>query len=125
MLIVSNAMLMSNAIMIVRFIELFWLKPVAMVLFICVCEMVAFEALLCEVYIYIYIYISSFYSPFSDKVGILFVVYGNNVFSNVFERSEMGLYDVPMFMSLLGFGVGMVFANFHVCGMALLFRAIL
>ena len=26
----------------------------------------------------------------------------------------MGLYDVPMFMSLFGFGIGMMFANFHV-----------
>ena len=32
------------------------------------------------------------------------------------ERSEMGLYDVPMFMSLFGFGIGigMMFARFHV-----------
>ena len=29
------------------------------------------------------------------------------------ERSEMGLYDVPMFMSLFGCGIGM-FASFHV-----------
>ena len=29
----------------------------------------------------------------------------------------MGLYDVPMFMSLFGFGIGMMFASFHVCGM--------
>ena len=27
---------------------------------------------------------------------------------------EMGLYDVPMFMSLFGFGFGMMFASFHV-----------
>ena len=26
----------------------------------------------------------------------------------------MGLYDVPMFMSLLGFGIDMMFASFHV-----------
>ena len=37
--------------------------------------------------------------------GILFVMYGSSVFSIVFaitEGSEMGLYDVPMFMSLFG-----------------------
>ena len=37
---------------------------------------------------------------------MLFVMYGSSVFSSVFaitERSEKGLYDVPMFMSLLGF----------------------
>ena len=58
--------------------------------------MVAFEAMLC---------------------GMLFVMYGSSVFSSVFiitERSEMGLYDVPMFMSLFGFGIGMMFASFHV-----------
>ena len=45
------------------------------------------------------------------------VMYGNCVFSSVFaitERSEMGLYDVHMFMSLFGFGIGMMFASFHV-----------
>ena len=29
-------------------------------------------------------------------------------------RSEMGLHEVLMFMSLLGFGVGIMFVNFHV-----------
>ena len=33
----------------------------------------------------------------------------------------MGLYDVLMVMSLFGFGIGMIFAIFHVCGMMLLF----
>ena len=28
--------------------------------------------------------------------------------------SEICLYDVPMFMSLFGFGIGMMFATFHV-----------
>ena len=30
------------------------------------------------------------------------------------ERIEMGLYDVTMFMYLFGFGIGMMFASFHV-----------
>ena len=46
------------------------------------------------------------------------VVYGVGVCVNVCgvitERSEMGLYDVHMFMSLFGFGIGMMFASFHV-----------
>ena len=49
--------------------------------------------------------------------GMLFVMYGSSVFSSVLaitERSEMGLYDVPMFMSLVGFGISMMFASFHV-----------
>ena len=37
----------------------------------------------------------------------------------------MGLYDVPMFISLLGFGMGIKFANFQVCRIMLLFSAIL
>ena len=48
---------------------------------------------------------------------MLFVMYGSSVFSSVFaitERSDMGLYDGPMFMSLSGFGIGMMFASFHV-----------
>ena len=60
--------------------------------------------------------------------GMLFVMYGSSVFSSVFaitERSEMGLYDVPMFMSLFGFGIGMMFASFHVWWMMLLFSDIL
>ena len=47
---------------------------------------------------------------------MLFVMYGICVFSSVVaitERSEMG-HDVPMFMSLFGFGIGMIFASFHV-----------
>ena len=36
----------------------------------------------------------------------------------------MGLYEVPLSMSLLGFGMGTMLANFHMCGMMLLFRTI-
>ena len=53
---------------------------------------------------------------------------GISVFSSVFaitERNEMGLYDVHMFMSLLGFGIAMMFANSHVGGMMFLFSAML
>ena len=37
----------------------------------------------------------------------------------------MGLYGVPLFMSLLGFGIGMMFASFHMLGMRLLFSEML
>ena len=30
------------------------------------------------------------------------------------ERRGMGLYEVPLSVSLLGFGIGTVLANFHV-----------
>ena len=47
---------------------------------------------------------------------MLFVMYGSSVFSSVLLtlREVMGLYDMPMFISLLGFGSGMLFASFHV-----------
>ena len=48
------------------------------------------------------------------------------LFSSVFaftERSDMSLYDVPMSMSLLGFRIGTMLANFHICGIMLLLRA--
>ena len=30
------------------------------------------------------------------------------------ERRDMGLYQVPLSVSLLGFGIGTMLANFHV-----------
>ena len=32
----------------------------------------------------------------------------------VTERRDMGLYEVPLFVPLLGFGIGAMLANFHV-----------
>ena len=103
MFTVSNAFLMSSATIIVRSGGLFRLKPVAMVLFI-LCSSVLVELLLLK-------------PCCVEMCGMLFVMYGSSVFSSVFaitEKSKMGLYDVPMFMSLFGFGIGMMFASFHV-----------
>ena len=36
------------------------------------------------------------------------------------ERRDMGMYAVPLSMSLLGFGMGTMLANFHMCGIMLL-----
>ena len=36
----------------------------------------------------------------------------------------MGLYEVPLYMSLLGFGMGTMFANFHMYGSRFLLRAV-
>ena len=33
----------------------------------------------------------------------------------------MGLYEVPLSMSLLDLGMGTMFANFHMCGIMLVF----
>ena len=36
----------------------------------------------------------------------------------------MGLYEVHLSMSLLGFGIGIMLANFHMCGIMLVLRAV-
>ena len=36
----------------------------------------------------------------------------------------MGLYKVPLSMSLLGFGTGTMLANFHMCGIILVLKAV-
>ena len=36
----------------------------------------------------------------------------------------MGLSEVPLSVSLLGFGMGTMLANFHMCGIMLLLRAV-
>ena len=49
--------------------------------------------------------------------GMFAVMYGKRLYSIVFaitERRDMGLYEVPLFVSLLGFGIGTMLANFHV-----------
>ena len=44
--------------------------------------------------------------------------------SAITERRDMGLYEVPLSMSLLGFGIGTMLANFHMCGIMLVLRAV-
>ena len=39
---------------------------------------------------------------------------GSSPVSAITERRDMGLYEVPMSVSLLGFGLGPMLANFHV-----------
>ena len=49
--------------------------------------------------------------------GMFTVMYGRRLFSSVFaitERRDMGLYEVTLSVSLLGFGIGTMLANFHV-----------
>ena len=40
------------------------------------------------------------------------------------ERRDMGLYEVPLSMSLFGFGMGTMLANFHMCGIMLVLRTV-
>ena len=37
----------------------------------------------------------------------------------------MGMYEVPLSMCLLDFGMGTMLANIHMCGIMLVFRAVL
>ena len=39
---------------------------------------------------------------------------GSSPVSAITERRDMGLYEVPLSMSLLGFGMGTMLANFHI-----------
>ena len=36
----------------------------------------------------------------------------------------MVLHEVPLAMSVLGFGIGTMLANFHICGIMLVLRAL-
>ena len=39
---------------------------------------------------------------------------GSSPVSAITERRDMGLYEVPLSVSLLGLGIGTILANFHV-----------
>ena len=112
MFTVSNDLLMSNATAIVRVGGMDWLKPVATVLLMCSAVFVKGLVLnSCCVVMF----------------GMFCVIYGRITFSSVFaitDRRDIGLYDVPMLMSLLGLGTGMMLANFHTCGILLLSAAL-
>ena len=100
MFIVSKALLMSSATVIVLAGGAIWLNlnPFATVLF-SVCSAVTVEC--CVLYLCC-----------MGVFGMFAVMQGRMLFSSVFaitERRDMGLYDV----SLLGFGIGTM-THFHV-----------
>ena len=113
MFIVSKALLISCATVIVRAGGAIWLNPFATVLFT-VCSAVTVEC--CVLY------------PCCVGVfGMFAVMQGRRLFSSVFSitmRRDMGLYEVPLSMSLLGFGMGTMLANFHRCGIMLVLREV-
>ena len=49
---------------------------------------------------------------------------GSSPVSAITERRDMGLYEVPLSMSLLGFRMGTMLAMFHMCGIMLVLRAV-
>ena len=111
MFIVSKALLISSATVIVSTGDANWLDPFAAVLFI-VCNAVTVE--FC-----------------TRVVWVCFVCLllckeeGSSPMSAITERRDIGLYEVPLFVSLLGFGIGTMLTNFHMCGIMLLLRAVL
>ena len=63
-----------------------------------------------------------------ECVQCVSVMYGRRIFSSVLaitERMDMGMYEVPLFMSVVGFGMGTMLANFHMCGIILMLRPVL
>ena len=50
---------------------------------------------------------------------------GSSTVFAITDRRDMGLYEVPLFMSLRSFWMRTMLVNFHMCGIMLLFRAIL
>ena len=97
--------------MIVRAGGAIWLNPFATVLF-SVCNALNVEC--CVLY------------PCCVGVfGMFAVIYGRMLFSSaITERRGMGLYEVPLSLCLLGFGMGTMLANFHMCGIMLVLRAV-
>ena len=93
----------SFATVIVRAGGVIWLNSFDTVLF-SVCSAVTVEC--CVLY------------PWCMGVfGMFAVMLGRRHFSSVFaitERMDMGLYEVPLSVSLLGFEIGTMLANFHV-----------
>ena len=79
-----------------------WLNPFATVLF-SVCSAVTVEC--CVLY------------PCCMGVLVCLLLCkeeGSSPVSVITERRDMGLYEVPLSVSLLGFGIGTMLANFHV-----------
>ena len=99
MFTVSKALLISSATVIVRVGGTICLNPFATVLFsvcgavtveCCVCTRVAWVCLVC------------------------LLLCKEEDSSPIAARRDMALNEVPLFVSLLGFGIGTMLANFHV-----------
>ena len=103
MFIVSKALFILSATVIVHAGGPIWLNPFATMLF-SVCSAITVEC--CVLY------------PCCMGVfGMFSVMYGRRLFSSVFaitDIRDMGLYEVPLSVSLLGFGIGTMLANFQV-----------
>ena len=113
MFIVSKALLISNATVIISRRGSHLVEPLCYGV-VTVCSVVTVEC--CVLY------------PCCVGVsGMFAVMQGGRLFSSVLaitERRDMGLYEVPLSMSLLDFGMGTMLANFHMRGIMLVLRAV-
>ena len=109
MLIVSKALLISSATVIVRAGVAIWLNPFSTVLFT-VCSAVTVEC--CVLWVCLVCF-------------LLCKEEGSSPVSAITEIRGMSLYKVPLSMSLLGFGMGTMLPIFHMCGIMLVLRAVL
>jgi len=103
MFTVSKALLRSSETTIVRLGGFVWLKPVEIWL-ASWCSAVVVECIVLK-------------PCWCSIFGIFGVMCGNRAFSRVLaigESSDIGQYDVPKHRSLLGFGMGMILASFHI-----------
>ena len=50
---------------------------------------------------------------------------GSSSVSSITGKRDMGLYEIPLFVSMLGFGIWTMLTNFHVWGIMFLLRAVL
>ena len=60
--------------------------------------------------------------------GMLFVIFGSIIFSRTLaigESKDIGRKEEPIWGFLFGFGIGMIFAVFQICGMALVLSDLL
>ena len=103
MFIVSKALLISSATAIIRADGTPFLRCCLMCVGVVFCNRVVW---LCLVYL------------------LLCKEEGSSPVSAMTERRDMGLYEVHLSMSLLGFGMGTMLANFHMCGIMLVLRAV-
>ena len=103
MSIVSKSLLASSATVIVHAGGAIWLNPFVTVLFtVCSAVRVAWVRLVCLL--------------LCKEEG------SSSTVSAITEKRDMGLYEVPVDMSLFGFGT--MLANFHMCGIMLVLRAV-
>ena len=103
MFIMSKALLILSATVIVRAGGATWLNPFATVLFTGCSAVTIVLCLVCL--------------PLCKEEG-------SSPVSAITERRDMGLYEVHWSMSLLGFGMWTMLANFHMCGIMLVLRAV-